>query len=581
MSEMIKEAELPVGEAQLNEAHRLLARYKRDKASLEQKIISNEDWWKLRHWEQKRGAVEGFKPASAWLWNVIVSKHADTMESYPEPNILPRMPDDKEEAEKLSSVLPIILEQNDFENVYSDVQWYKLKQGTGAYGIFWDSTKNGGLGDISVKRVDLLSLFWEGGINDIQDSKNLFYVNLCDNEVLYSLYPRLKERRSCDRIELAKYRYDDNVDTSDKTAVVDWYYKKNVNGRTLLHYCKFVGDTLLFSTENDPLRYPNGWYDHGLYPFVFDTLFKIEGTPCGYGYIDIGKDTQTQIDHLNHSIVNNAMLASKPRYFIRGDGSVNEEEFADWTRDFVHTNGNLGRDSILAIDVNPVNGIYVSILNNKIDELKETLGNRDTANGGTISGVTAASAIVAMQEAGGKLGRDATRESYCAYRRIISQCIELIRQFYDSPRFFRIMGKRGEYDFTSYFNKGIIPRHQGESFGMDMGYRLPEFDIQISAQKNNPYTKMSQNEMALQFYNQGFFEPSNAQMALSCLEMMDFPRKEAVIRRITGNASQAERERALESLRSFNSERSHQPKLAKENRIVSEARRRAAQSASL
>lgn len=581
MSEMIKDAELPIGEAQINEARRLLARYKRDKASLEQKIISNEDWWKLRHWEQKRGTVEGFKPASAWLWNVIVSKHADVMESYPEPNILPRMPDDKVEAEKLSSVLPIILEQNDFENVYSDVQWYKLKQGTGAYGIFWDSTKNGGLGDISVKRVDLLSLFWEGGVNDIQDSKNLFYVNLCDNEVLHSLYPELKDHRSSGAIEPAKYRYDDNVDTSDKTAVVDWYYKKNVNGRTLLHYCKFVGDTLLFSTENDPVRYPYGWYDHGLYPFVFDTLFKIEGTPCGYGYIDIGKDTQTQIDHLNHSIVNNAMLASKPRYFIRGDGSVNEEEFADWTRDFVHTNGNLGRDSILAIDVNPVNGIYVSILNNKIDELKETLGNRDTANGGTMSGVTAASAIVAMQEAGGKLSRDSTRESYCAYRHIISQCIELIRQFYDSPRFFRIMGKGGEYDFTSYSNKGIIPHHQGEVFGMDMGYRLPEFDIQISAQKSNPYTKMSQNEMALQFYNQGFFEPSKAQMALSCLEMMDFPRKEAVIRRITGNASHAEREAALESLRSFNPGRSPLPQLTKESKNTYEARMRAAQSTSL
>jgi len=526
---------LPIGEEEILLARQTLQKYKRDKTNLEQKIISNEDWWKLRHWETMRKDKNEYSPASAWLWNVIVSKHAETMDSYPEPIILPRMPDDSEEAKKLSSVVPLILEQNDFESVYSDVQWYKLKQGTGAYGIFWDVGKNGGLGDISIKKVDILSLFWEGGVNDIQDSKNLFYVNLCDNDTLVSLYPELSGRMGSDATEIAKYRYDDNVDVSGKSAVVDWYYKKTVNQRTVLHYCKFVGDTLLFSTENLPDQYPNGWYDHGLYPFVFDPLFSIEGTPCGYGYIDIAKDTQMQIDLLSRSIVNNAMLASKPRYFIRGDGSVNEEEFADWTKDFVHTNGNLAKDSILQIEVNPINSIYVNILNHKIDEIKETLGNRDSANGGINSGVTAASAIAALQEAGSKLSRDSTRAAYRAYRLVIIQCVELIRQFYDFPRFFRIIGKTGENEFTSYSNKGITIRSQGESFGVDMGMRLPLFDIEINAQKCNPYSKMSQNELALQFYNLGFFEVDRAQSALACLEMMDFAHKDSVVARITGN----------------------------------------------
>lgn len=537
---MFKEKEkdlllLPIGEEQIREASRTLAKYKRDKARLEEKIVSNEQWWKLRHWEQMREGDNNSGYASAWLWNVIVSKHADTMESYPEANILPRMPDDIEEAKTLSSVIPLILEQNDFEKVYSDVQWYKLKQGTGVYGIFWDNTKNDGLGDIAIKKVDILSLFWEGGVNDIQDSKNLFYVNLCDNSTLLALYPQL-EGRLDGGIKPARYRYDDNVDTTGKSAVVDWYYKKKIGGRSILHYCKFVGDTLLFSTENMPEEYPYGWYEHGLYPFVPDALFSIEGSPCGYGYIDIGKDTQAQIDRLNRSIVDNAMLASKPRYFIRGDGSINEEEFADWSRDFVHTNGNLGKDSLLQIDVNPINGIYVTILNNKISELKETLGNRDVGNGSSTGGVTAASAIAALQEAGGKMVRDSTRSAYFAYKLLISQCIELIRQFYDSPRYFRIMGKSGDFNFTLFSNTGILAKAQGSIYGRDMGYRLPEFDIEISAQKSNPYSKLSQNEMALQFYNQGFFDPTRSRMALACLEMMDFPRKENVVRRILSNS---------------------------------------------
>lgn len=38
----------------------------------------------------------------------------------------------------LTSIIPVILDQNDFEETYSDVQMYKLKTGTGVYGVFWD-----------------------------------------------------------------------------------------------------------------------------------------------------------------------------------------------------------------------------------------------------------------------------------------------------------------------------------------------------------------------------------------------------------------------------------------------------------
>lgn len=535
------EISLPVGREEIAHAREILNKYKRDKRNLEQKIISNEQWWKLRHWEQQKRGDE-YKPASAWLWNVVVSKHADAMDSYPTPNLLPRMEDDIDEAKKLSSVIPIVLEQNDFERVYSEVQWYKLKQGTGVYGVFWDKDKNSGMGDISIKKVDLLSLFWESGVNDINNSKNLFYVELADNELLCHNYPQLSESLNQKSVDIAKYRYDDNVDTSGKSAVVDWYYHKMKNGKKILHYCKFVGDTLLFSSENLPDEYPNGWYDHGKYPFVFDKLFSIEGTPCGYGYIDIGKSTQEQIDLLNQAIVNNALLAAKPRFFIRSDGAVNEEEFADWSKDFVHTNGNLGSDSILPIDINPINGIYVTLLNNKIDELKETSGNRDVSNGGTTSSVTAASAIAAMQEAGSKLSRDSAKGSYIAFRSVVTLCIELIRQFYDLPREFRIFGNMGQSEFVSYSNKGLLPKHQGEDFGVDFGYRTPVFDIEVSAEKSSPYSKLSQNELALQFYNLGFFDPHKADTALSCLEMMDFAHKDTIMQRISERAKQAKEE---------------------------------------
>ncbi len=531
-------ADVPIGTDQVREAWNTLRRYKQDKANLENKIVANEQWWKLRHWEQMRQEGTPHVPASAWLWNVIVSKHADTMDSFPEPNMLPRAADDRDEAKKLSSIMPVVLEHNNFRKVYSELQWYKLKQGAGVYGVFWDSSKHNGLGDISIKNIDALSLFWEGGIRDIQDSENVFFISLVGKKALEMQYPVLKDKHNYDDSFITKYRYDDTVDTSSKSAVVDWYYHGyNSEGKRVLHYCKFVGDVVLFATENEPDKYPDGWYDHGLYPFVFDTLFTIEGTPFGYGYIDVCKDAQEQIDILNHAIVKNARMAATPRYFIRGDGSVNEAEFADWTKDFVHTNGDLGENSIREINVGLMNGNYLNLIESKINELKETSGNRDVNNGGSTSGITAASAIAAMQEASGKLSRDASGMSYDAFRLVITQCIELIRQFYDIPRQFRILGDMGREKFIEYSNAGIKPIHQGYLGGADMGYRKPVFDIEVSAQKSNPYSKMSQNELALQFYNLGFFAPPNADTALACLDAMDFPRKETLMQKIQDNGT--------------------------------------------
>ncbi len=526
-----------IGKEQVQKAALTLNRYKEGKANLEKKIVDNEQWYKIRHWECMRDKASDVQPSSAWLFNSIANKHADAMDNFPSPNILPREEGDKGQAEMLTSIVPVILDQCEFEETYSEVMNYKLKTGAGVYGVFWDKSKLNGLGDIAITKVDLINLFWESGITDIQKSRNVFHVELADNDLLMESYPQLQGKLGGTTMDVTKYVYDDKVDTNDKSAVVDWYYKKSINGKTVLHYCKFVNDEVLYATENDPNLAERGWYDHGMYPFVIDPLFRIEGSIAGFGYIDVGKDTQAYIDRGNQAIMQNMLANAKPRHFIRTDGAVNEEEYADMSKDFIHVDGNLGQDSIVPVQGKPLNDIYVAVINNKVDELKETTGNRDISTGGTTSGVTAASAIAAMQEAGSKLSRDNNKASYRAFRKVVLMVVELIRQFYDMPRQFRIMGENGMARFVQYSNAGIQPQHQGTDFGQDMGYRLPLFDIEITAQKQSPYSKMSQNELALQFFGQGFFNPQMADQALACLDMMDFDRKNFVMQKISENGT--------------------------------------------
>ena len=563
-----------IGRDELRRANAILKMYKHGKLHLEQRIIDNEQFWKLRHWEQMEKEGQGGnsgdpQPASGWLVNCILSKHADAMDCYPSPTVLPREPDDLQEAQRLSRILPVILKKNQFKRTYSSAWWYKLKSGCAVYGVFWDGSKLNGLGDISVKRMDLLNLFWSPGVTDIQQSPNFFSTELQDNEELLAAYPQLEGKLGRGDMTLSRYLYDDTVDTSNKSLVVDWYYHTEVDGRKVLQYCKYVGETVLYATENDteqpveaqfcgvdengapvmeqvpcgPSMAQRGWYDHGKYPFVFDVLFPEEGTPCGYGYVDLCKSPQKQIDLMNQAILKNTLANATPRFFIRSDGAVNENEYADWTRPFVHTNGNLGSDSIAPIHAGSLDSVYVAILNNKIAEMKETAGNRDVANGGTASGVTAGTAIAALQESGGKLSRNMIDDGYEAFSDVVTLCIELIRQFYELPRQFRLLGAMGTEEFVSYDHSGLQPRVMDD--GVTVSYRVPEFDLEIGAERESPYRTAEANQLALQLFQMGFFRDDLADQALRCLELMEFKNKDHLARVISTGKTQASEIAAL------------------------------------
>jgi len=543
-----------IGSKEIQKAAETLRKYKDGKKYLEQRIIENERWYKLRHWDViKKGASDvktvtdangnkvtvsrgRVEPASAWLFNSLCNKHADVMDNYPSPVILPREQSDEHDAKILSAILPVILERTNFEETYSDASWDKLKSGTAAYGVFWDPELENGLGDIKITAIDLLNIFWEPGITDIQDSRNLFIVKLYDNDVIREKYPNEVGNRTLGQtITVSDYVHDDTIDTSQKCLVVDWYYMRlSVTGKPIVHFVKFVDDILLYSSENDPAYQETGYYDHGRYPVEFDVLFPEKGSPAGFGFVDIMRQPQIYIDKLNQIILENAFLVGKPRYFLKEGGGINEAEFADWSKDIVHVVGSLDEDHIRQITVDPLPNFIPNHLIAKIDELKETSGNRDFSQGSTTSGVTAAAAIAALQEAGNKGSRDMIKGSYRCYRWLNYLNIELIRQFYDETREFRITGAPGGYQFIKFNNANLKDQVIPSGIpGVPDTYRRPVFDIIVKAEKTNPFSRASQNELAKELYSMGFFDPARAEMALGALELMDFEGKEKIIERVS------------------------------------------------
>ena len=305
----------------------------------------------------------------------------------------------------------------------------------------------------------------------------------------------------------------------DKTLIVDCYYKKQRGDVQTVELIKFFDNVILDASED---RGETGLYDHGLYPFVMDVLYPDEDSPAGFGMVDIIKNPQMYIDKLDSIISKNAMISGKTRFMIKDNGGLNEYELSDLSKDIIHVAGSVNDDNIRELQTKPLHSFITQHRQNKIEELKEVSGNMDFQQGNTTGGVTAYSAIVALQQAGEKLSRDMIAESYEAYRDIIAICIELIRQFYDEPRSYRVNSSDGSSEYISF-----------------TGSEYPaEFDITVSAEKNNPYSRITQNQVLTDLWKMGLFRKETIAESILLLESMNLDGKEKLIEGLKKMASE-------------------------------------------
>lgn len=552
----------PVTTARINELNQILMKYRDGKSRLDKRVRQNERWWRMRNeeLEEEAGGIQtDYATKSAWLHSAIVNKHADAVEAYPEPHFLAREETDAAQAKILSKIVPVILTANDYEETYDNGWWRKLYTGGRCTKVIWDSQKLNGLGDISIVDVPVLNLFWQPGITNIQDSRYVFEVTPMLREVVEDEYPDTKGKLKGGARLNVDYDTEDNKQDSEFTLMVECYYRRTVNGKKILHYIKYVDEILLYATENDPALAQTGLYDHGLYPYDIDPLYECEGTPWGLSMVDINKSTQTAIDRLESAVVLNSVVGAVPRWTVSNSSGVNEDEIKNLNNLVIHVNSQTGDQYLKSVSAPQLSGNAISMLTNLVTELRETSGYTESSAGST-SSVTAAAGIAALQEAAGKTSRDSSRSAYRSYRRVINMVVETMRQFYTLPRYFRVMGDNGVEEYIKWEASAIAMQEQ---MGLDgtTYYRLPVFDIDVRAAKEAAYSRLSQNELALELFARGLFNPQIADQAVIALRMMNFEGKDDVLSQIATNGMLAQKLAQMQQL-AFGLAQAHDPELA-------------------
>ena len=484
------------------------------------------------------------RPVTPVIQSTIENVRADLMDQMPEAVVLSDGPGHERAAEMLTAVLRENHRLGRFDREYSLLLHDLLVGGYMVQETGYDPEAAGGLGAAFLRAVDTHTILFDPLCTDIQDSRAIFKFAPYPREWFEARYPR--EALNMREDENRALRIEDNYlarSNGEMLLLIEcWQREYDADaGCYRVHMCKLAGRQLL---EDSRKTKPEGYFAHGQYPFVVTPLFLRKGTALGYGFVDMFETQQRYADKLDQIILKNALMASHNKLLVTGASGFDPDDLRDWSKE-VHRGENL--NGVTWFPTAPLPGYLLNYGQSIRQSIREESGSNDFARGQTYGGVTAASAIAALQEAGSKLSRDMLKSAYRAFAKECYLIIDLMRQFYDEERIFRIIGETGRSEFVHFSGAALRAQALPSVGGVELGSREPVFDIVVSAEKKSTFSRLSQNETAKECYQLGFFAPRNADAALAALEMMDFEGIEKVRQRVRQNGTLAQRLEQLQS----------------------------------
>ena len=515
----------------IDKAKGCLARYEADKQALVERVQDNISIYRQEYacmYNDKKNRTD---PKSAFILSAVEVKKADFSDNYPVPNLLAREQSDEEAARILSQVVPAILDSTDFKKVYKEHSLQKIKKGTGIYGVFYNQAKE----NIEICELDLLNVFCDMHVRDVQDSEFLFIVEYVSNGLLREKYPKAQELFSGDVTREGYIGVNKTVALPDKTKIIDCYYKKNDGTVHLIKLCKGY---VIEATEDLP-GYEEGIYRHGEYPVVFDCFYPDDDSPFGFGIIDVAKGSQQYIDRLDSAILKNCFRSGTPKTIVSKDSGINIDDFADDSKEIIEAH-DLNENTYRVVEKRPLPAEVINHRNSKI--------NRDFPQGGTSNGVVSGSALQVLQEAGDKLSRSQIDDSYQAYKKLITLCIENMREFFTEEKVYRITNDLGAKEYVKFSNKmlmGEVVQRDALGFVLEKKPKKVEFDISVIPQRQNLYKRETNNQTVTQLWQMGFFNPQNVDISIIALKAMNFDGRDSLIQSLTELKSKQEEMQAL------------------------------------
>lgn len=492
------------GEQPLNTQQKALVRRAYDlfdffRSKLRDAHLEMEAARRMRALEQDERSVTA--PPSNTLCSCIDNVIADQIDNMPEAKMVPERKETADSAEEMSDIVSYVLYQAGWPIVYQTLMEDAAVTGTGIVQVFWDEDMEQGEGMVNVLAWHPEDFYPDPMYENIQDGRGCFKVTHTTVAWVEEHYPDAKGYVHSDQYaQEGMQALKEAPDGDEKTTLIEFWYKRYdaKNRKNRVHMAQLAGGALLYSTELDfgverKGEYAQGVYAHGEYPFIFYRYRDVFRKPFGSGLIHDYRDTQNAIDRYIKYIDDNARQSSVQRLFVRKNSGINPDDVADMRKTIIEWEGNDIREVLQTVQAAPLNGQVYQIMQYMVDTMKQDCGQNQFSRGEGGLGVTAAGAIQALQEAGGKITRMHTEKYKYAFKEMVEQILWVLSEYMEPKRKLRIVGG---WDSTGNMKDRLVELVATAKEGDALP--KPAYTVRVQVQRNNPLQIQADNEFLAQ-----------------------------------------------------------------------------------
>jgi hypothetical protein len=447
--------------------------------------------------ELKDEAASALDPQLNTLNSTIDNLVADFMDNLPEAVMLPENPEQQPLADQMTDVVAWILHHAGFKEYWARAIEDATTTGTAVLEAFYDDSMDvaGRRGGIGIQSWRPEAWLPDPLYENPQEGRAIFKVCTHPLSYFYQHYPEKAHFIAADASEVLGYmqidRLNDVYSYNDPSVclIEAWYRRYDPKTkRFAVHMAKVAGRVLLYDSREDN---PNGVYRHGMYPFVVLRFRERRGNPYGTGMCYEYADTQRMINSYVRYIDENARASSKPKLLVAKDAGISASDLADYDKQVLLAE-RVDKEFANWFQAAPLNSLIPTMVARLQDMMKQDSGQNQFSRGEGGLGVTAASAIAALQEAGGKIVRMHTSNFMEAFREMCQQVISLAGEFMDEPMVLMIHGQDGGMPPKQIAFDGRTLTNPNDP------YLRPAMYVRVEVQKTNPNQIQAKNQLLLQ-----------------------------------------------------------------------------------
>lgn len=418
---------------------------------------------------------------------------ADQMDNTPEALMLPERPEVEPIASEMTDVVRFILDTNNYESYHRRRVEDFFITGTAVTQIAWDADMDNGEGNVSMLRVPVENMVWDPEAEDIQDARAIIKVSWHPLSWFAEHYPDKAmyindERNQHSQVGMPESAQSLTSPQEGRALLIEYWYRRYKNGKYTINAAFLAGGALLDKYEDV--------YAHGKYPFVFDAFTQIPGQPVGEGMVYELTPMMRYINRYAHYIDENLRYSCKNRMLVRKGAEIDLKQLSDWNQNLVEGE-QIDDDSVRWFDTKPLTGMVNTQMLQFQNDMKMDSGQNQFSRGETSGGVTAATAISALQEAGGKITRMRTAILSAGLKKVVEQILWLVAQFYTEDRERLIIGEDQERRTIHLNADHLMGQHKKKGDGL---LPAPPYVVQIQIQRRNPLRVAAQNDLMIQAY---------------------------------------------------------------------------------